>query len=88
MNKLKMLFVLLCLPVSIFSKAPDMEIFVPTEYMYMSQLDKKETENFIKDNESIFEMCQEISYHHLEERHCPEQNVCFEETKIYKGKRP
>lgn len=68
----------------IHAKAPDMEIFAPTEYMYMSQLDNKETENFIKDNESIFEMCQEISYHHLEERHCPEQNVCFEETKIYK----
>ena len=68
----------------IHAKAPDMEIFVPTEYMYMTQLDKKETENFIKDNESIFEMCQEINLDHLQGLGSPEQTLCLEETKVYK----
>ena len=37
-----------------------------------------------KDNESIFEMCQEINLDHLQGLGSSEQTLCLDETKIYK----
>ncbi len=84
MNRIQSLIVAFFIGASVYAKAPVMESFVPTEWMMMNELKESEIRQFIDNHKQIFDYCEKINFSHLEGRHFPEQNVCLDETKIFK----
>ena len=84
MNKLKFFLLTILIGSSLHAQAPTMKALVPTEWELMSELTEAETKKFMENHKEIFDYCEKISFSHLEGRHFPEQNVCLEETKVFK----
>lgn len=84
MNKLKFFLLTILIGSSLHAQAPTMKALVPTEWELMNELTEAETKKFIENHKEIFDYCEKISFSHLEGRHFPEQNVCLEETKVFK----
>ena len=84
MNKLKFFLLTILIGSSLHAQAPTMKALVPTEWELMNELTEAETKKFMENHKEIFDYCEKISFSHLEGRHFPEQNVCLEETKVFK----
>lgn len=84
MNKLKFFLLTILIGSSLHAQAPTMKALVPTEWELMNELTEAETKKFMENHKELFDYCEKISFSHLEGRHCPEQNVCLEETKVFK----
>ena len=84
MNKLKFFLLTILIGSSLHAQAPTMKALVPTEWELMNELTEAETKKFMENHKEIFDSCEKISFSHLEGRHFPEQNVCLEETKVFK----
>lgn len=84
MNKLKFFLLTILIGSSLHAQAPTMKALVPTEWELMKELTEAETKKFMENHKEIFDYCEKISFSHLEGRHFPEQNVCLEETKVFK----
>ena len=85
MRKLFALMLVMAIMAStLHAQAPTMKALVPTEWELMNELTEAETKKFMENHKEIFDYCEKISFSHLEGRHFPEQNVCLEETKVFK----
>ena len=84
MNKLTFFLLTILIGSSLHAQAPTMKALVPTEWELMNELTEAETKKFMENHKEIFDYCEKISFSHLEGRHFPEQNVCLEETKVFK----
>ena len=84
MNKLKFFLLTILIGSSLHAQAPTMKALVPTEWELMNELTEAETKKFMENHKEIFDYCEKISFSHLEGRHFPEQNVCLEETRVFK----
>ena len=84
MNKLTFFLLTILIGSSLHAQAPTMKALVPTEWELMNELTEAETKEFMENHKEIFDYCEKISFSHLEGRHFPEQNVCLEETKVFK----
>ena len=84
MNKLTFFLLTILIGSSLQAQAPTMKALVPTEWELMNELTEAETKKFMENHKEIFDYCEKISFSHLEGRHFPEQNVCLEETKVFK----
>lgn len=84
MNKLKFFLLTILIGSSLHAQAPTMKALVPTEWELMNELTEAETKKFMENHKEIFDYCEKVSFSHLEGRHFPEQNVCLEETRVFK----
>ena len=84
MNKLTFFLLTILIGSSLHAQAPTMKALVPTEWELMNELTEAETKKFMENHKEIFDYCEKISFSHLEGRHFPEQNVCLEETRVFK----
>ena len=84
MNKLKFFLLTILIGSSLHAQAPTMKALVPTEWELMNELTEAETKKFMENHKEVFDYCEKISFSHLEGRHFPEQNVCLEETQVFK----
>lgn len=84
MNKLTFFLLTILIGSSLHAQAPTMKALVPTEWELMNELTEAETKKFMENHKEVFDYCEKISFSHLEGRHFPEQNVCLEETKVFK----
>ena len=84
MNKLKFFLLTILIGSSLHAQAPTMKALVPTEWELMNELTEAETKKFMENHKEVFDYCEKISFSHLEGRHFPEQNVCLEETRVFK----
>ena len=81
----KLIYILLILFVStvIFANAPDMEFFLPTEYQFMIELDKKEARDFIQSKDDFLKKCDYINSRILDGREFPEQKILYEKGRVF-----
>ena len=81
----KLIYILLILFVSaaIFANAPDMEFFLPTEYQFMSELNKSDAQNFIQSKADFIQKCDYINNRVLEGRESPEQKILYDKARIF-----
>ena len=84
MNKLKFFLLTILIGSSLHAQAPTMKALVPTEWELMNELTEAEIKKFMENHKEIFDYCEKVSFSHLEGRHFPEQNVCLEETRVFK----
>jgi len=80
---------LICLPLILFVSAvivanvPDMEFFLPTEYQFMTELNKNEAQDFIQGKEDFLKKCDYINNRVLEGRESSEQKILYQKGRVF-----
>ena len=84
MKKLIIIFTMIFVAVvTAFAAVPDMELFAPTEYEYMTELKPDERSVFLKDNPDIVKKYERITSHCFDGREFDEVKIIQDKIRVF-----